>query len=483
MPNQVQQVGFFSPGFDYSADLGKIERRRRLAEALQAQSAEPLQTPVTGGWASPIHPLQGAAKLLQAYAGKKVSEKADAEQKALAAKSQSDYKAMLARGLKEMETNPQQAMGTFATHPMGQALIPLAMQKYSQQQLVNALRGQATQGALSNGQGPTVENAQRLEQGTSPGGVPLEAWVAAGQVPGATNYLSQLNRQGEALGGVQYDQSGKAFVTTKGGEVKYLPGITARDKMEMADTGGELVPYNPYQQNQPIKKSLSPSDTKRIPMEEARMRDEGIIPSAPIPPRQQPVQGGAQTFPIGGQRAAPLAEMSPKQERELAAKRAEEQPKAEVNLRQSMATADTVFGKIDEALKQIDWKTTGVVGAVAGRLPGSPAFDLRQTIDTLQGNIGFEALKAMRAASPTGGALGQVAVRELELLQSTIASLNPSQSGEQLKRNLLQVKTHFENWRNAVQQHYEQIYGTPQGVPLEPQKQRPVGGYSIRRLD
>ena len=58
----------------------------------------------------------------------------------------------------------------------------------------------------------------------------------------------------------------------------------------------------------------------------------------------------------------------------------------------------------------------------------------------------------MRDASPTGGALGQVAVRELELLQSTIASLDQGLDDQTLINNLEQVRTHIQNWKNAVDQ-------------------------------
>ena len=72
----------------------------------------------------------------------------------------------------------------------------------------------------------------------------------------------------------------------------------------------------------------------------------------------------------------------------------------------------------------------------------------------LAGDTDLEALRAeiqaMRDASPTGGALGQVAVRELELLQSTIASLDQSQDDDVLKQNLLAVKTHVQNWKKAI---------------------------------
>jgi hypothetical protein len=83
-------------------------------------------------------------------------------------------------------------------------------------------------------------------------------------------------------------------------------------------------------------------------------------------------------------------------------------------------------------------------------VPGTKAYDLDKTVDTIKANLGFSELQAMREASPTGGALGQVAIQELAMLQSTIASLDKGQSPENLKRGLEQVRKHFANWKKAV---------------------------------
>lgn len=112
--------------------------------------------------------------------------------------------------------------------------------------------------------------------------------------------------------------------------------------------------------------------------------------------------------------------------------------------------ADTVMHKIDQAIGNVGGMTTGVGGSLMGMVPGTKAVDLQKDIDTVKANLGFSTLQEMRRNSPTGGALGQVAVQELNMLQSTVASLDRSQSGEQLKRNLLEVKKHYQNWKDAV---------------------------------
>lgn len=114
--------------------------------------------------------------------------------------------------------------------------------------------------------------------------------------------------------------------------------------------------------------------------------------------------------------------------------------------------ADMVIAKVDEALNQSGFFSTGFTGSVLGKIPGTSAYDLDRTIDTIKANVGFEELQAMRQASPTGGALGQVAVQELNMLQAVLGSLERGQSHNQLVSNLKKVRQHFENWKKIMAQ-------------------------------
>jgi hypothetical protein len=114
--------------------------------------------------------------------------------------------------------------------------------------------------------------------------------------------------------------------------------------------------------------------------------------------------------------------------------------------------AEVVIKKVDEALGQVGFFSTGLTGSVLGNIPGTGAYDLDRTIDTIKANVGFNELQAMRQASPTGGALGQVAVQELNMLQAVLASLEKGQSQSRIKAQLEQVKSHYTNWKNTLEQ-------------------------------
>jgi hypothetical protein len=105
---------------------------------------------------------------------------------------------------------------------------------------------------------------------------------------------------------------------------------------------------------------------------------------------------------------------------------------------------------VDQAITQVGPGTAGFGSGALGMIAGSPAANLKSTLTTIKANIGFEALQAMRAASKTGGALGQVAVQELEALQSVLGSLSTDQSPSQLTANLKKIKEHYKNAMDAI---------------------------------
>lgn len=125
---------------------------------------------------------------------------------------------------------------------------------------------------------------------------------------------------------------------------------------------------------------------------------------------------------------------------------------SQAEMKRLTAARDSVIAKsgfvlqaIDKALDIISTAkqpTTGLLGAGFRIFAGSDAKRLDAVLDTIRSNIGFKELNEMRQSSKTGGALGNVTVRELELLQSTMVSLDPD-IGADLVPNLLQLKNVF----------------------------------------
>lgn len=124
-----------------------------------------------------------------------------------------------------------------------------------------------------------------------------------------------------------------------------------------------------------------------------------------------------------------------------------EDPTVTRRAQQSQRTGDIVTQSINDALGMLEdgvFSGAGATGAIMSLLPGSEASNLRAALDTIGANISFQALNEMRQASPTGGALGNVTERELQLLQATLGNLSPWQDGRTLARNLRRVQTIFD---------------------------------------
>jgi len=98
-------------------------------------------------------------------------------------------------------------------------------------------------------------------------------------------------------------------------------------------------------------------------------------------------------------------------------------PKLEMGFQAFNQKSDRLLGVIDRAISRVGPNTTGW-GGLLSTLPGTEARALSTDLDTIKANVGFEELQAMRDASPTGGALGQVSEHENRLLQAIRGSLD-----------------------------------------------------------
>ena len=141
-------------------------------------------------------------------------------------------------------------------------------------------------------------------------------------------------------------------------------------------------------------------------------------------------------------------------------------------------------------------------------MPGTPAYEINQLVQSALSNVGLDTLQRMRENSPTGGALGQVPIQQQQRLEQVLGSLDVRQSPDILRDNLNRVSNLY----------MDIVYGTPEelaamaqrgeispqdaqryaqraalsfdelGRPVEQQQQAPapagdLSGYSIEELE
>jgi len=107
----------------YTADQQAIDRRRKMAEAMQQQAIAPIEMPTMPGVT--VSPYAGLAKMLQAYVAKRNFSKADQEQKDYE-NSVSEDTARLFRNMGKTETIPGEVTTPAVTgeYPEKQNTLP-----------------------------------------------------------------------------------------------------------------------------------------------------------------------------------------------------------------------------------------------------------------------------------------------------------------------------------------------------------------------
>lgn len=132
-------------------------------------------------------------------------------------------------------------------------------------------------------------------------------------------------------------------------------------------------------------------------------------------------------------------------------------PKSRATLEAANAKVGLVLSKVDQALPLVSNWSVGP-GSYLASLPATQARDLREITNTIVANLGFDELQEMRSNSPTGGALGAIAVQELEMLQKTKTSLDQAQTVGQYTQALNELKSFYSGATARRQRAFEETY-------------------------
>jgi hypothetical protein len=165
-------------------------------------------------------------------------------------------------------------------------------------------------------------------------------------------------------------------------------------------------------------------------------------------------------------------------------------PKVHLSYKSFVNKTDNVLGIIDRAINSVGPNTTGWMG-IRRVLPADAARELENDLKTIYANVAFAELNDMRANSPTGGALGNVTERELDLLASTQGSLDQMQSGKRVKENLEIIRRNLSEIKRLRSEafamdyaRYRKLMGAEGGAGQQPAQGadgwRNVGGVRIR---
>lgn len=146
-------------------------------------------------------------------------------------------------------------------------------------------------------------------------------------------------------------------------------------------------------------------------------------------------------------------------------------PKIQSTLETYSAKTEQVERLIDQAAALVSGYSTGF-GSLFERMPESDARKLSGLIQSIEANIGFDALTEMRANSPTGGALGNVSDFEGKRLSQTITDLDLGIDGAAFLDRLNDVRrfrrSSLERLNNALQRDQEILRGYQSEMTARP---------------
>lgn len=95
---------------------------------------------------------------------------------------------------------------------------------------------------------------------------------------------------------------------------------------------------------------------------------------------------------------------------------------------------------------------------------GSDAYNFEAGIGSLKAQVSSRALQAMREASKTGGALGNVSDKDISLLENSIAALDIAQDPAAMSAALADVVKYTQNLRQSAGSAFASTHGVPEKV-------------------
>jgi hypothetical protein len=142
------------------------------------------------------------------------------------------------------------------------------------------------------------------------------------------------------------------------------------------------------------------------------------------------------------------------------AERAAELPKVRAAYRELTMQRALMRQLLENAINDTGFWTSSWSGRISDAVPGTPAYDMARTIDTIRAIVGFDKLQQMRESSGSGASgLGQVTERELNFLQSVFGSFDQFQSAGQLRENLTRFYNALDGYDESRRQAFEETYG------------------------
>lgn len=156
---------------------------------------------------------------------------------------------------------------------------------------------------------------------------------------------------------------------------------------------------------------------------------------------------------------SPEEAVAPPMDPKVKLKLDQEYPQAVRNIQSSITELDKDIADVQALINDVEGLNaiTGVYGAITPNI--SPAARRAQALyNKIRAGAGFSALQAMRDASPTGGALGNVSNQEGAKLEESVAAFAQVQDADDLREVLRQYLIDLQVAQENVQAAFDETY-------------------------
>ena len=463
----------------YQAGLRKIADQQRMANMLQQQAQAPTERFSYKGIEAHTPATAGLAKILQGLTGTYLQGKARDEEEALSKKYGEDQKADMSAIM----------AGLTAPAVAGVTEIPMPSEEQGggPGREAVAARGAGQIDSSLIGQMNLPENSNRV----------LALVMAQRQAEIDAERLARKPSFGqpvyETINGkthaVVYDKSGNRKVI---GEVKpvdkfttptvdsqlnrdlklYIHGTLSAEQREslrlrLINAGVDVTRLHYETGQSPAQLGGAPNNppapaplgTPNSPEPNNQAVTTPLVPSNLTTPNNPPVRimGGAHAGQAADNSPIPRIASSPPKERQ---KLIADRPAQTASAQTSLQNIDRLISVTSELMNHPG------LDSIVGKLNQYSTFDVTDdavNARALQGTLvkqsAVAALQAMRDASKTGGAVGNVTEKEWPILEQQLAALDSAQTTEAYKTALTNLLAQLSASSNRVRKAYTATYG------------------------
>ena len=334
--------------------------------------------------------------------------------------------------------------------------------------------------ALAAGRGPTPAAAQMLNQPKTGGGRSpelLRRIASDPRLPIAERQLAIKELEVTGPKPLQLDQAATLYAINQGYDIQNLTREQAADILAKSKelTPDQLIALGNFQRTTGLTipgLTLGGRVTPTAPTTQPTAQPSGQPAAAEPPPRPQ--------FSLTVQAAPGL---TLQQRQELQSKLEEAKPKV---LNSAASMLEQLADKRNTAFKLLN--DEGALDAISGRLGkiavetgvSTRAADANLLLQNIKSRNFVQGIGQMRQDSPTGGAVGNVAIPEMESISNIEAAMVAGQSKAQLKAQLKQVVQASDRAEKKLRDSIERDYGKVDlPKPASVVSPRPAGARQI----